>query len=113
MHAEAQRETDALFNRPQPFGKDGKQLPFNYDRYGNPIPHPDPSRFGQWKGAKRENRSWLDCFSLKESSNLKRRIPATSVVNKVCDFRVFLFDCSIYRCGIEWNPHLTAAQYVW
>ena len=115
MYSHVHQSTEALFVRPQPFGPDGKkQLENNLDRKGNPIT-PHPSRFEQWdKDARKGASGWfLNCFSLEEYSERKRRIPNDSVVNKVCDFRLFLVDCSIPLWGWELNPHLTAAQWIW
>ena len=82
----------ALFNRKNPFGPDGKQRPFPLDRYGKDKSGPN-YYFNEGK----------DVFGLSPGSEYKRRIPNTSVVNKVCVYRVF--GC----CG----PRMTAAQYIW
>lgn len=81
----------ALFNRPQPRGLDGEAVNL-LKRNGEES---DAKNYVFNKGK--------DIASVSDRSNFKYRIPATSVVNKVGDLK--LFCCLGYR--------LTAAQWVW
>ena len=76
----------ALFNRPQPLGPKGFEDPRTRDGKKLPSRSEDPK----------------DLLTLSSSSEFKRRIPNTSVVNKMFDVKLF------YPC-----TQITAAQIIW